>query len=209
VSLDSAPRVVGWLLIAGAVVFWIGALTPPYRQWMGVSLEEYLNIVGANGRNWQVMHALFGAGTLLTLIGLSGLTARLHGTGGGTWAAIGLTLFAVSAVLWFVQLGFRVAVTPWASSELAGTGHMPDEYVSMHRWMGVLFGSDMVLGYLAAAAYGLAFLAAPGLPRWAGWTAFCVGVVAVPGMITPLFQPPLMLEVVPFVLGIAIVRAPP
>jgi len=75
--------------------------------------------------------------------------------------------------------------------------------------MGVLFGSDMVLGYLAAAAYGLAFLAAPGLPRWAGWTAFCVGVVAVPGMITPLFQPPLMLEVVPFVLGIAIVRAPP
>ena len=42
------PRAVGWLLIAGAVVFWAGAVTPPYRQWMGVSVEEYLD-----DRRWE------------------------------------------------------------------------------------------------------------------------------------------------------------
>jgi len=205
-SPDGVPRVLGWLLIAGAVIFWIGAVTPPYRQWMGVSLEEYLSIVGAHGRNWQVMHGLFAAGSLLTLIGLSGFTARVNGSGGSTWATIALTLFAVSTLLWFVQLGFRLTVTPWASAELTASGRMPGEYAALHRWMGVLLGADMLLGYQAAAAYGLAVLGVPGPPRWVGWTALCFGVVAVPGMITPIFQPPLMLEVVPFVLGIAIVR---
>jgi hypothetical protein len=190
-------------------VFWIGAVTPPHRQWMGVSLHEYLSIVGANGRNWQVMHGLFGAGTLLTLIGLAGLAARFQGTPGSAWASIGITLFAGSALLWFVQLGFRLAVTPWASAELAASGRMPSEYVALHRWMGAIFGAHMVLGYLAEAAYGSAILSASALPRWAGWTALCFGLAAVPGMVTPVFQPPLMLHVVPFILGIAILRSAP
>jgi hypothetical protein len=208
-SIDGIPRALGWVLIAGSIVFWIGAVTPPYRQWMGVSLHEYLSIVGANGRNWQVMHGLFGVGTLLTLIGLSGLTARLGGTPGSTWASIGITLFAVSALLWFVQLGFRVAVTPWASAELTASGRLPREYVALHRWMGVLFGAHMLFGYLAEAAYGLAILGGSAMARWAGWTALCFGLAAVPGMVTPVFQPPLMLQVVPFILGIAVLRAAP
>jgi hypothetical protein len=67
------PLLVGWLLLIGALVFWAGAVTPPYRQWMGVSIEEYLTIVGGNHRNWYAMHALFAAGTLITFAGLAGL----------------------------------------------------------------------------------------------------------------------------------------
>jgi hypothetical protein len=208
-SLDAIPRTVGWALIAGSVVFWIGAVTPPYRQWMGVSLEEYLGIVGANGRNWLMMHALFGMGALLTLIALSALTARLRDHSSGIWAMIGLALLGVSTVLWLVQLGFRLVVTPWASAELAATGRVPGQYGALHQWMGMLFGAHMLLGYLASAAYGFAVLGAPALPRWAGWTAVCFGLVAVPGLATPVFQPPLMLEVVPFVLGLAILRTSP
>jgi hypothetical protein len=205
---EGIPRALGWVLIAGSVIFWVGAVTPPYRQWMGVSLEEYLNIVGANGRNWQVMHGLFGAGTLLTLVGLAGLAPRLRGGSGSTWASIGMTLFAIGALLWFVQLGFRVAVTPWASAELTASGRIPSVYAGLHRWIGVLFSAHMLLGYLAEAAYGFAVLGASAVPRWAGWTSLCFGLVAIPGMLTPVFQPPLMLEVVPFILGIAILRTP-
>ncbi|MFZ5894843.1 MAG: hypothetical protein ACOY0T_27530 [Myxococcota bacterium] len=204
---NEVPRTIGWLLIAGAVVFWAGAVTPPYRQWMTASLDEYLSIVGANVFNWRVMHGLFASGTVLTLIGLSALTSRFRGTRGDTWAAIGATLFTLSALLWLLQVAFRVTVTSWASTELAMSGHVPGEYVALHRWMGAIFGAHMLLGYLAEAAYGFAILNASMLPKWSAWTAICLGTLALPGLATPVFQPPLMLEVVPFALGIAIVRA--
>lgn len=27
-------RLTGWLFLIGGMVFWIGAFTPPYKQWM-------------------------------------------------------------------------------------------------------------------------------------------------------------------------------
>ena len=205
-SSTDVSRSVGWVLLAGAVVFWAGALTPPYRQWMTPSLEEYLRIIGANARAWRIMHGLFAAGAVLTLIGLSALTSQLRGTRATTWATIALTLFAVSVALWLVQLGFRLTITPWAAAVLAVSGRIPAVYIVLHRWVGLLFAAYMSLGYVAEAAYGVALLNASILPRWAGWMAACVGATAIPGLATPVFRPPLVLEIVPFALGIAIVR---
>jgi uncharacterized membrane protein YkvI len=73
--------------------------------------------------------------------------------------------------------------------------------------MGVLFAIFMITGYLALAANGAALLASRLLPRWAGSVALIFGLVAVPGLATVVFQPPLMLFVVPFVLGISVIRA--
>jgi len=201
------PRVVGWLLIAGAVVFWAGAVTPPYRQWMGVSIEEYLTIVGTNLRNWYTMHALFGAGAILAAAGLAGLTSVLRAAGDRTWSAVALTLFSIGVALWLVQVAFRVTIAPWAANELAREGHVPSIYPALQRWMGVLFGAFMIMGYLGLASYGAAVLQTALLPRWAGWVAVVFGILAVPGFATVVFQPPLMLFVVPFVLGVAVLRA--
>jgi hypothetical protein len=204
----TSSRIVGGLLVLGALVFWAGAATPPYRQWMGVSTEEYLTIVGSHGLNWRAMHLLFAVGTMLTGAGLAGLTGLLRASGDRIWATIGLTLFSVAAVLWLVQVGFRVTLTPWASLELARNSQVPSIYPALNQWTGILFAAFMILGYLAHAAYGKAVLGTTALPRWAGWSALVFGIVAVPGLATVVFQPPLMLFVVPFTLGIAVLRAP-
>jgi hypothetical protein len=40
-----------------------------------------------------------------------------------------------------------------------------------------------------------------------GWTAIVFGVIAVPGLATPVFQPPLMVYVIPFAIGLGILRS--
>lgn len=200
-------RSVGCLLLLGALAFWAGAVTPPYRQWMGVSTEEYLTIVGANGRNWRAMHVLFAVGSVLTLAGLAGLSAVLRASGDRIWSTIGLAAFSVATALWLVQVGFRVTLEPWAALELGRSGQVPSIYPALRQWMGALFAAFMILGYLALSAYGAAILATQAVARWAGWVALIFGLVAVPGMASVVFQPPLMLFVVPFVLAIAVLRS--
>jgi hypothetical protein len=195
------------MLVAGSVVFWAGAVTPPYRQWMGVPIEEYLAIVGAHTIAWRVMHGLFALGAVITLAGASGLTGALGSAGERVWAAAPLGPLVAATALWLVQVGFRLSVTPWASDELARTGRVPVGYVAAHQWMGVLFAIQMATSYLALAAYGVALLKTSLLPRWVGWTAFGFGALAIPGMATPVFQPPLMVYVVPFIIGVTLIRA--
>jgi hypothetical protein len=197
----------GWLLVGGAVVFWIGAVTPPYRQWMGVPVEEYLTIVENHRPNWYAIHGLFAVGTVLTMLGLAGLGGVLRSAGAPLWWSMAGTLFSIAATLWLVHLGYRLSVTPWAASEFAQSGRVPAVYLAINQWMGILFGAFMVLGYLALGGYGVALLKVNTIARWAGWTALSFGVLGVPGLVTPVFRPPLMIFVAPFVIGIAILRA--
>src|SRR5262245_12975236 len=71
----SLPRAVAWLLIVGAAVFWVGAGTPPYKQWMGPPIEEYLTIIGTHPRNWTFINGSFAVACVLTVPALAGLTA--------------------------------------------------------------------------------------------------------------------------------------
>jgi hypothetical protein len=190
------------------VIFWIGAGTPPYKQWMGPPVKEYLGIIGGHRPNWLFINGSFAVACVLTVPALAALTSLLRGAGDRGWSVAGLALFATGAALWLVHLGHRLAVTPWAAAELSRTGEVPAGYEATKLWMGLLFAAFMVMAYLAMAAYGAAILQTGLLPRWAGWTALVFGLVAVPGFATPLFQPPLMVHVVPFILGIAILRAP-
>jgi hypothetical protein len=201
--------VVGWTLIVGAIVFWIAAGTPPYRQWMGPPIREYLSIIGAHRNNWLFINGSFAVACMLTLPAIAGLTAILRRGGDPGWSIIGLCLFAVGSALWLVHLGHRLAVTPWAAAKLARSGEVPAGFEATKAWMGLLFSAYMVMAYLGVAAYGAAILQTGSLPRWVGWTAVVFGLVAVPGLVTPLFQPPLMVHVVPFIIGIALVRAAP
>ena len=197
----------GWLLITGALLFWAGAVTPPYRQWMGVPINEYLNIIGGSPSNWQAIHILFALGSVITVAALGTLTGQLVSGPARTWSTAALALIALGMALWLVHVGFRLTVTPWAASELAKTGQVPALFEVSHRWMGLLFAAFMAITYLATIGFGLALLATAGAPRWLGWLAVVFGAIAIPGLATPVFQPPLMLFVVPFCIGVSIVRA--
>jgi hypothetical protein len=198
-------RAIGLLLIAGPVVFWIGALTPPYRQWMGVSLEEYLRIVGANPLAWRFMHVCFATGGVVTACGIAGVAC----TANTRWGAVSSsTLFAMATVLWLVIVAHRVAVTPLAAADLARDGSVPAAYQASHAWAAVLFGAYAVMSYVAIAALGVA-LRGSALRGWVSVLAIAFGLVALPGLLTPLFRPPLVIYIVPFATGVAILSTRP
>ena len=202
------PRSAGWLLTLGAIVFWLGAVTPPYRQWTGVPLDEYLRIVAAHRLNWYVMHGLFAAGTVITLAGLAGVHAALSVARTQIWSGVGSTLWLTAAALWLVCIAHRVTMTVWAAESSAGTGAILSVYAAVHSWMSLLFGAHMLLSYLALAAFGIALHQTASLPRWVAHVVLAFGFLGVPGLATPLFQPPLMVFVAPFLVSVAILRAP-
>jgi hypothetical protein len=187
------------MLIAGPLVFWIGAVTPPYRQWMGVPLDEYLRIVGANPRAWRFMHGCFAVGSVVTACGLTALASTVD----RRWAAVPAgTLFTIATTLWLVIVGHRVAMSPLAAADVARDGLVPRAYTASHAWASTLFGAHAALAYGAIAALGIA-LSGSVLPRWTSILAIVFGLVAIPGLATPMFQAPLMIYVVPFAIGIA------
>jgi hypothetical protein len=47
------------------------------------------------------------------------VTGSFWKSGERLWSTLAVTLFATGVVLWLVQVGFRLAVAPWASGELA------------------------------------------------------------------------------------------
>lgn len=204
----SLGRVVGWTLVVSSVIFWIGAFTPPWKQWMGPPLEEYLTIIGTHRKNWLFINGCFALSCVLTVPALGGLAAQLRSRGDPGWSIVGLSLFAVGAALWLVHLGHRLTITPWAASELMESGVVPPGYAAGKMWMGLLFSAYMVMAYIALSAFGAAILSTDLLPRWVGWTAVIFGLVALPGLLTPLFQPPLMVHVVPFIIGLKLLWPP-
>jgi hypothetical protein len=192
-------RAIGLLLVLGPLVFWIGAVTPPYRQWMGVPLDEYLRIVAANPLAWRFMHACFAIGSVATACGLAGLA----GTVAGRWSAqAASTLFAIATALWLGVVAHRLGATPLAATDLIRAGAIPRAYEASHASAGILFGAHAAMSYLAVAALGLA-LRGSALPGWVSLLAIAYGLVAVPGLATPVFQPPLMIYIVPFATGVA------
>ena len=52
-------RATAWLLIVGAVVFWIAAVTPPYRQWMGPPVKEPMGGHSGQERRTRVVGTPF------------------------------------------------------------------------------------------------------------------------------------------------------
>lgn len=193
-------RVTGVLLVVGALVFWVGAATPPYRQWMGVSTEEYLAIVGASRANWLFMHGCFALGAVLSAAGFAAIAGSArHALASGASAA-----FSIATALWLVQVGYRVSIVPRAAEELARTGIVPNGYEASSAWMSILFGAHMLVSYAAIAGLGLALRAEALVPPWIAWTAIMLGTLAIPGFATPVFQPPLMLYVAPALVGAAI-----
>jgi hypothetical protein len=199
--MDTLPqRSAGALLVSGALVFWLGAFTPPYRQWMGVPVQEYLQIVGEHRPNWLFIHGCFALGALLTVAGFAAL-AQLS-----TPLRVASSLFSTATVLWLVSIAFRVSVTLRAAEELARTNVVSSAYLGASDWAGVLFGAYMAISYTSIAVLGAALRGADLVPRWIANFATVFGALALPGLATPAFQPPLMVYVAPFLVGAALVR---
>jgi len=207
-KLWNEHRVMGTLLLLGAVVFWIGAFMPLFDSkgqvvWL-LPLAEQLAVIGDNTGMWQWAHALFVAGAVITLLGIAGLGVELEDTGGRLFARLATTIYLLSAVCWLVLVAFRSQVGVWASQEVVRTGVMPAFYEGLSSGLQALFMTYTVLAIVALALVGAALVQARFPAAWIGWFTIAYSLAELAMLVVTRDLAPLFNFVPPFVLGVSL-----
>lgn len=155
-------RFTGMTLLLGAVLFLVAAFMSPTDS-KGTPIyslppREYLFVVFTHSTLWQWDNVLFISGAIVTILGLALLATQLRDAGDRASSSLGLLAFVLGAVLRIIYGAFRLSIDLWAAQEMARTAAIPDYYVPLTRWTGVLFVIYTVLAFSALAAYGGAVL---------------------------------------------------
>ena len=176
-------RFAGITLILGALLFFGGAslpVTDPKGTFIySLPPQGWLLVVFAHPVLWQWANILLISGTIVTILGLAMLARQFQNTGDRTFSHLGMMVFVVGAVLWVIQVAFRLSVDFWAAQEMVRTAVIPDYYVPLAHWTGMLFVIYTILTFSGLAAYGGAILSTRVLPRWVGWLAIGYGIAGV------------------------------
>ncbi len=199
-------RFTGMTLLLGAVLFLAGASMPVTNSKGNIIYSlpprEYLLVVSAHSMLWQWASILFISGTIVTILGLVLLATQLRDAGDRAFSSLGLLAFVFGAVLWIIDVAFRLSIDLWAAQEMARTAAMPDYYVPLTRWTQTLFTIHTILLFSALAAYGGALLTTRVLPHWVGWLAVAYGIIGVAIFSFTADFPPAIHYLLPLVMGI-------
>jgi hypothetical protein len=204
---SSHLRAAALLLIGGWITFWAGAVNPAaWRFFTTASLQEFLQIVATHEIAWLWIAGSFALGVLLTLTGLIVLGITLRAARDRVWSELGQAAFLFGSILWLASISFRVTATISAARATAASGVVPPWFEAMRAWSDALFAVYMILAYLAIAAYGKALLETRLTPHWVAKAHIIFGLLGTGGFIArvPLFNPPLMIHLLPGILGVVL-----
>jgi hypothetical protein len=176
---------VGGVLIAGLVVFLVGAVfwRLDYQQ----PLAQALPLIHRDSRRWAWIHTWMIAGLVITPAGLVGLTLALRESTATVLAGMATAVYGLGAVCWIVCLAFRLTVTPWAAEQAVSSGQVPDGFSAYERWAGALYVVHMLTAYVGSAVLGIALLASDALPTWLGWAGIVWGLAFAAGFAATRF----------------------
>jgi hypothetical protein len=198
----------GIVLILGSLVFGCGGwLYWPIKDEKGIiifglSPREWLRLVFDHPGLWRWATLLFISGVIVTVLGLTLLTLLLWDAGDRMFSQLGLIAFAFGAVLWVINLAFRLSIDPWAAQVTAKTEVLPDFYIPLTRWIHALFLIYTVLAFSAMVAYGGAILSTHVLPQWVGWTIIVYSLAGLGLLGFTDDAPPFLHYLVPLLMGI-------
>lgn len=205
----AAMRPLGLVLIAGTVIFWLGAFYMPLmKAYTAQTVQEHLAVIGNNRLGWLISNGMMAAGGLVSTLALVALGEHLYRSGGGNKiVTVSAALWVVCCALWVTTAAFRITITTWSAEQLAASSQVPAFFPPLHRWNNFVVVIFMMLAYAATALYGLEALRSGALPKGVAWFALVFGGAGV--LLRPagvlFFEPPLMVELVPLVLGISLV----
>ena len=180
--------VVGGVLIAGLVIFLVGAVA--WRLDYQRPLHEALPVIHRDRKRWVWIHTWMIAALVLTIAGLAGLTLALEEPTATVLAGVATAAYGVGGVSWIVCLAFRLTVVPWAAERAVASGQVPDGFAPYDRWAALLYLVHMLTAYLASALLGLAVLASDALPTWLGWAGVVWGLAFATGFVATRFAGP-------------------
>lgn len=197
------PDVAGLALLAGLVVFFVGA--GGWRAEYEGPPDETLRVI--HGDRWRRawIHLWMIPAMFVTTAGIAGYAALVDGTAGGL-ALMAAIVYAMGATTWVTSLAFRLSVVPWAAEQTVATDDVPALFPPLDHWAEMLYRVHMIAAYAAFGLIGSAVLASGGLSPWVGWLGLGWGLVFLAGFVAPrlswLFQPPFWAHAYTAVLGV-------
>ncbi len=204
-----ARDVVGIVLIAGLVVFMVGAVA--WRLEYERPLAESLPLVHTDRRRRAWIHLWMIPALFLTPVGLAGLTAVLDSPVAVVAALMAAVAYTIGSVCFIVSLAFRLAVLPWAAEHTVASGAPPDGFAPLNAWASALYVIQMASAYAAFAVLGAAVLASEDLPRWLGWLGVAWGIGFLAGFVATRFagpfNPPFLAHTYTAIVGVVLLAA--
>ncbi len=186
-------RLAGVTLIAGSLLFFVGAATPVNSRVFGTD-EPLLKLqyIEEDPAAWDLAMTLLGLGGLIAAIGLVPLASSVRGVTDrqilGVMAYGAATLAIGGALSWVMISSIRIARSPFDVV-----------FGDISPW---LFGTYRVLTRAAFVIFGVVLLLS-GYPRWLGWMLIVVGAMMFADLVA-LVLPPFVHYVLFLILGAAV-----
>jgi hypothetical protein len=186
-------RLAGVFLIAGSLLFFVGAVTPVNSRVFGTDDPLLkLRYIEEDPAGWDLAMTFLGLGGLIAAIGLVPLARSVQRVTDprilGVIAYGAATLAIGGAVSWVIISSVRIAQSPF---EVV--------FADAGPW---LFGTYRVFTRAAFIILGFVLLLS-GYPRWLGWMLIVSGVIMFADLVA-LVLPPFVHYVVFLILGAAL-----
>jgi hypothetical protein len=105
-------------------------------------------------------------------------------------------------------VAFRLSLAPWAAQILVETASLPDSFTPLSLLESTLFDIFMLSTFLASSLYGLALLVSRRFPSAIAWFSILYGLLGALSYALTGGPIPIMVLVVPLVLGISPLTSP-
>lgn len=187
IGMDAA-QVVGVTLVAGLVVFLVGAggWRMAYEQEQAVALR----VIAEDRRRRSWIHLWMLPALFLTPAGLAGVVVLVEHPTGRVLAAMAAVVYALGAACWVISLLFRLTVVPWAADATVVDGRVPEVFGPLDAWASSLHAAHMSSAYVASSLLGGAVLADGLVAPWLGWAGVVWGGLFLIGFVATRFAGP-------------------
>lgn len=199
----------GILLVSGIGVtllespgYWRGRFDSAFWK---LPLDDKLDHVAARTRHWWWISIWSLVGLFLMSGGLAGLTWLLADQGEAELAFVAYGAYLVTLIAWVFGSIVQPAAVAQAAGQRAETGATP-AWIHGFWDAGYLAEGVWVIGSnLAYALFGVAILQSGVTAPWAGWVALVAGLLIPLLVALSRFGFPQLGEVIPFVIGVAVI----
>lgn len=202
-----AAHLTGWLLVGGAVLFWIGAGNPYLIRAWTAPHADYLAIIANRPGPWRFTGLFLMTGTVVTAAGFAGLPALLPEGWGRALAAGAVGTFEIAATLWIISLLYRHSVLPTMARTFVETGVVDAGSAPLDRLSGGLFQGFIVIGFAAIGAVGVAVTAGGPIGPMVGWGSAVLSALFIAGLVAFGDVPPLTIYIPTLAFGVALLAA--
>ncbi len=199
-------EIVGGILLAGLVVFIVGAAR--WRLDYERPLAESLPLIHADRRRRAWIHIWMLVAMFITPAGVVGFSSLPEQQTAAVIAVMSAFVYTLGALCMIVFLAFGMTVVPWAAERFVADGDVPAGYDALQAWAGQLYIVHMLASYVVFALLGGVVVAAGPVASWAGWLGVVLGVGCTVGFVATRFagpfNPPFMAHLYTGLLGVVL-----